>query len=165
MTDNKLEAIVLAGGEKIGHVTTEEYGSKILSLGGANTLVFSKAAMTSPAELWAVPVAGGAASAITHENQSWLQTVSINAPESFAVPGAGGSPIQYWVIKPPSFDPSKKYPIVFLIHGGPQGEWGDAWSARWNPTLWAAQGWGALGSILERRVDSASAPEVTARAS
>ena len=44
-------------------------------------------------------------------------------------------------IKPPNFDASKKYPVVFLIHGGPQGEWGDAWSSRWNPSLWAAQGW------------------------
>ena len=49
--------------------------------------------------------------------------------------------MQYWLIKPPNFDPAKKYPVVFLIHGGPQGVWGDAWSTRWNPSLWAAQGW------------------------
>ena len=57
------------------------------------------------------------------------------------MPGAGGTPIQYWLIKPPNFDPAKKYPVVFMIHGGPQGDWGDAWSYRWNPSLWAAQGW------------------------
>ena len=45
------------------------------------------------------------------------------------------------LIKPPDFDPAKKYPVVFLIHGGPQGAWDDAWSYRWNPSLWAAQGW------------------------
>ena len=55
--------------------------------------------------------------------------------------GAGGTPIQYWLLKPPDFDPAKKYPVVFLIHGGPQGAWDDAWSSRWNPSLWAAQGW------------------------
>ena len=44
-------------------------------------------------------------------------------------------------IKPPNFDASRKYPVVFLIHGGPQGDWGDAWSSRWNYSLWAAQGW------------------------
>jgi dipeptidyl aminopeptidase/acylaminoacyl peptidase len=49
--------------------------------------------------------------------------------------------VQYWIVKPPNFDPSKKCPIVFMIHGGPQGKWGDAWSYRWNPSLWAAQGW------------------------
>ena len=64
-----------------------------------------------------------------------------STPESLTVAGAGGTPVQYWLIKPPNFDASKKYPVVFLIHGGPQGEWGDAWSSRWNPSLWAAQGW------------------------
>ena len=54
--------------------------------------------------------------------------------------GAGGAPIQYWLLKPPAFDASKRYPVVFLIHGGPQGAWNDAWSTRWNPSLWAAQG-------------------------
>ena len=62
-------------------------------------------------------------------------------PESATVAGAGGTPVQYWIVKPPNFDGSKKYPVVFMIHGGPQGEWGDAWSYRWNPSLWAAQGW------------------------
>ncbi len=45
------------------------------------------------------------------------------------------------MIKPPQFDAAKRYPVVFLIHGGPQGAWEDAWSTRWNPSLWAAQGW------------------------
>jgi dipeptidyl aminopeptidase/acylaminoacyl peptidase len=49
--------------------------------------------------------------------------------------------VQYWLLKPPNFDPSKTYPVVFLIHGGPQGDWPDGWSNRWNPSLWAAQGW------------------------
>ena len=49
--------------------------------------------------------------------------------------------MQYWLLKPPHFDATKKYPVVFLIHGGPQGSWEDAWSTRWNPSLWAAQGW------------------------
>jgi dipeptidyl aminopeptidase/acylaminoacyl peptidase len=57
------------------------------------------------------------------------------------VTGAGGTPIQYWLLKPPHFDATKKYPVVFLIHGGPQSSWVDGWSTRWNPSLWAAQGW------------------------
>jgi dipeptidyl aminopeptidase/acylaminoacyl peptidase len=78
---------------------------------------------------------------LTHENESWLKDVAFETPESTTVPGAGGTPIQYWILKPPNFDASKKYPVVFLLHGGPQGDWGDAWSYRWNPALWAAQGW------------------------
>lgn len=103
-------------------------------------VVFSKAAMTAPAEIFAMS-RSGALRQLTDENAAWRKTVAMNAPESFTVPGAGGTPVQYWVLKPPAFDPARKYPVVFMIHGGPQGEWGDGWSARWNPTLWAAQGW------------------------
>src|SRR4029077_7354362 len=78
---------------------------------------------------------------LTHENDAWLNSVEMPLPESLSVMGAGSTPVQYWVLKPPAFDPAKKYPVVFLIHGGPQGEWGDGWSSRWNPALWAAQGW------------------------
>jgi dipeptidyl aminopeptidase/acylaminoacyl peptidase len=46
-----------------------------------------------------------------------------------------------WLLKPPGFDPAKKWPLVYLVHGGPQGAWEDGWSWRWNPSLWAAQGY------------------------
>ena len=65
---------------------------------------------------------------LTRENDVWLKDVDFQKPESLTVAGAGGTPIQYWLIKPPAFDPAKKYPVVFLIHGGPQGAWDDAWS-------------------------------------
>ncbi|MBI4476676.1 MAG: S9 family peptidase, partial [Acidobacteria bacterium] len=67
--------------------------------------------------------------------------VQLAATESHTVKGPDGAAIQYWLLKPPQFDPAKKYPVVFLIHGGPQSAWLDAWSFRWNPSLWAAQGW------------------------
>ena len=107
---------------------------------GPDFVVFSKATLTSPAELFRMGRTGGA-QALTRENESWLKDIDFQKPESLTVPGAGGTPIQYWLIKPPAFDPAKKYPVVFLIHGGPQGAWDDAWSYRWNPSLWAAQGW------------------------
>ena len=108
---------------------------------GAATVVYARATLRAPAEIYVSPIAGGSALPLTHENEPWLKDVTTTAPESKTVAGAGGTPIQYWIVKPPSFDASKKYPVVFLIHGGPQGEWGDGWSYRWNPTLWAAQGW------------------------
>jgi dipeptidyl aminopeptidase/acylaminoacyl peptidase len=46
-----------------------------------------------------------------------------------------------WILKPPGFDAKKKYPLAFLVHGGPQGAWEDGWSFRWNPQAWAAQGY------------------------
>jgi dipeptidyl aminopeptidase/acylaminoacyl peptidase len=60
---------------------------------------------------------------------------------SFWFRGALGTRVQGFLIKPPNFDPSKKYPLKFLIHGGPEGNWGNGWSYRWNPELLAADGY------------------------
>ena len=108
---------------------------------GDGFVVFTKSTMTAPPEVYRIAADGSGARQLTNLNASWLKDVSFTAPESLTVTGAGGAPIQYWLIKPPDFDPAKKYPVVFLIHGGPQGAWEDAWSNRWNPSLWAAQGW------------------------
>ena len=78
---------------------------------------------------------------LTQENRDWLKDVEFQTPESATVAGAGGTAVQDRLLKPPGFDPARKYPVVFLIHGGPQGAWDDGWSYRWNPALWAAQGW------------------------
>jgi len=107
---------------------------------GTGFVVYSKSTLISPAELFRVD-ASGAERPLTRENARWLGEVSLSAPKSLTVKGAGGTPIQYWLLTPPGFESSKKYPVVFLIHGGPQGAWEDAWSSRWNPALWAAQGW------------------------
>jgi dipeptidyl aminopeptidase/acylaminoacyl peptidase len=115
-------------------------GSISAAQAGADFTVFSKSSLTSPAELFRSG-RDGVQQALTHENDGWLIQVAFEKPESATVPGAGGTPIQYWILKPAAFDASKKYPVVFLLHGGPQGAWDDAWSYRWNPALWAAQGW------------------------
>lgn len=107
---------------------------------GPDFAVFVKSSLTAPPEIFRMGRTGGA-QALTHENDAWVKDVGFGKPESATVPGAGGTPVQYWLLKPPAFDASKKYPVVFLIHGGPQGAWGDGWSNRWNPALWAAQGW------------------------
>jgi dipeptidyl aminopeptidase/acylaminoacyl peptidase len=116
-------------------------GGAIVSISaGSGYVVFSMSSLTAPAEVFRAAMDGTGLRPLTRENEPWLKTVEMAQPESLTV-NAGGGPVQYWLIKPPGFDPSKKYPIVFLIHGGPQGVWGDAWSTRWNPSLWAAQGW------------------------
>ncbi|MGA3009588.1 MAG: S9 family peptidase [Terracidiphilus sp.] len=61
--------------------------------------------------------------------------------EQFWFTAKDGAKLQGFLIRPPAFDPAKKYPVKFLIHGGPQGAWGDDWSYRWNPELFAANGY------------------------
>jgi dipeptidyl aminopeptidase/acylaminoacyl peptidase len=100
---------------------------------GAGFAVFAKSTLTAPADVFRVSADGTAVKALTHENAGWLGEVDAAAPESLTATTPSGEKIQYWLLKPPQFDPSKKYPVVFLIHGGPQGAWEDAWSPRWNP--------------------------------
>ena len=108
---------------------------------GPDFILFSKSMLTAPSELFRVSLDGSSTKQLTNENSPWLSRTAMPQTESLTVTGAAGTSIQYWLLKPPNFDPSRKYPAVFLIHGGPQGDWGDSWSSRWNPALWAAQGW------------------------
>ena len=138
-TDN-VYSVPVAGGQPV----ERQHGGAIsgVTVGGSR-MAFSRSSLTAPADIYVAALDGAAQAQtqLTRENETWLTDVSFAKPESLTVPGEGGTPVQYWLIKPPNFDAARKYPVVFLIHGGPQGEWGDAWSYRWNPSLWAAQGW------------------------
>ena len=79
--------------------------------------------------------------ALTELNNVILSQVSMSPIESFWFTGANKTKVQGFLLKPPNFDANKKYPVKFLIHGGPQGAWGDDWSFRWNPELFAANGY------------------------
>jgi dipeptidyl aminopeptidase/acylaminoacyl peptidase len=120
-------------------------GSLTLSRDG-KTLAFSRVAMTAPAEVFAATIDETAkkvsdARNLSHANRRLLGSLNLPEPESVEVKGAGGTPMQMWILKPPGFDPKKKWPVAYLVHGGPQGAWEDGWSFRWCPELWAAQGY------------------------
>jgi dipeptidyl aminopeptidase/acylaminoacyl peptidase len=78
---------------------------------------------------------------VTHMNDALMSQIDIQPLESFTFNGANNEDVQGFMVKPPGFDPKKKYPLKFLIHGGPQGAWGNSWSYRWNPELFAANGY------------------------
>ncbi len=82
-----------------------------------------------------------AATQLTHLNDAVLSQVSMQPLEPFWFTGANKTKVEGFLVKPPNFDAKKKYPVKFLIHGGPQGAWGDSWSYRWNPELFAANGY------------------------
>ena len=78
---------------------------------------------------------------LTHLNDALLAQLDLPKMESFWFTAADKTKLQGFLIKPPAFDSTKKYPLKFLIHGGPQGAWGDSWSYRWNAELFAANGY------------------------
>jgi dipeptidyl aminopeptidase/acylaminoacyl peptidase len=110
----------------------------------ADFLYFTRMSAEAPNEIWRVHVSAGPdedAQRMTHVNEPLLSTIDMQPLESFTFKGANNDEVQGFMIKPPGFDPSKKYPLKFLIHGGPQGAWGNSWSYRWNPELFAANGY------------------------
>jgi dipeptidyl aminopeptidase/acylaminoacyl peptidase len=78
---------------------------------------------------------------LTHLNDALLSQIQMQPAEPFWFKGADGDKVQGFIVKPPNFDASKKYPVKFLVHGGPQGAWGDDWSFRWNPNMFASDGY------------------------
>jgi dipeptidyl aminopeptidase/acylaminoacyl peptidase len=81
---------------------------------------------------------------LTHENAPLLAQLKLYPVEDFWFKGADGDSVQGLLLKPPQYQPGKKFPVLFLIHGGPQGEWLDQWHGRWNFQLFASPGFGIV---------------------
>jgi dipeptidyl aminopeptidase/acylaminoacyl peptidase len=109
-------------------------------------IFFTRMSAQAPNEIWRVdesvvehqvkPVSHP----VTHMNDALLSQIDMQPLESFTFKGANGEDVQGFMVKPPGFDPNKKYPLKFLLHGGPQGAWGNEWTYRWNAELFAATG-------------------------
>ena len=104
-------------------------------------LVFTKVALTHPAEIYRAGLDGTGLTALTKTNDAFLAGFGLRAAESVRYPGAAGKSVQAWIVKPAAFDPAKKYPLLVLIHGGPQGAWEDGWTYRWNAQVFANAGY------------------------
>lgn len=105
------------------------------------TIVFSHASMKRPNEVYTIATTGGTPRAITQMNDEFLAGIETTAPESFTFAGAGGTKVQGWLLRPPNFDASKKYPVAVILHGGPETGANDAWSFRWNNQVFAGAGY------------------------
>ncbi len=129
----------LADARVVPYLDGRTYGALSRSEDG-KTMACTGASMRMPPEILAVETSKQTKN-ISQANAALLAEFDLPKPESVEVAGAGGTPMQMWILKPPGFDPAKKWPLVYLVHGGPQGAWEDAWSFRWNPEVWAAQGY------------------------
>jgi dipeptidyl aminopeptidase/acylaminoacyl peptidase len=109
------------------------------------TLLFTRMTVRTPNEIYSAEFADnsrlGAARQVSHLNDAVLSEIEMPRLQSFWFTGAEKTRVEGFLLKPPGFDARKKYPVKFLIHGGPQGAWDDAWSYRWNPELFAADGY------------------------
>jgi dipeptidyl aminopeptidase/acylaminoacyl peptidase len=109
--------------------------------GDGKTLAFTRSSLAAPAEVFAANSSGSDARQLTQANANLLAQLDLNKAEDFEFDGAVNAKIHGFIVKPPQFDKAKKYPMVLLIHGGPQGAWPDSWGYRWNYQMWAARGY------------------------
>ena len=111
---------------------------------GAGRIVFQHEHLSSPAELYAMNVDGSGLRQLTHFNDDILAGIEMGRVEDVWFEGAEGDSVQTFVIYPPGFDPSKKWPLLVLVHGGPHGAFGDDFHPRWNAQIFAAGGYVAI---------------------
>ena len=104
-------------------------------------LFFGVSTLSRAAEIWSARSDGTGLAALTHVNDALFGETAMGEVSERLTDSVDGHKLHAWVVKPPGFDPARKYPAVFLIHGGPQGAWVDGWSYRWNPQVWAAYGY------------------------
>lgn len=116
--------------------------SAALPLPGSKGIVVSRSDASRPAELYRLE--GSEVKALTDHNGPLVASLDLNRAEGFSFEGADGDKVAGWLVKPPGFDPSKKYPVLFLIHGGPQGAWHNEWHARWNYGMFASPGFAVV---------------------
>ena len=114
-----------------------------VSLAGG-TLAFTRATLASGAQVFVGGINGAPERAITPSAADMLPEVGFGAFEQFTFNGWNNETVHGYVVKPWNYEEGRKYPVAFLIHGGPQGSFGNGWSYRWNPQTYAGQGYAVV---------------------
>ena len=146
-----------ATAENLGHeavyaVDAATGAAKILVEKGTNTsphpagdrIVFVRDTLVMPAELFSVRADGSDLRQLTHLNDARVAQIAWGKYEQFTFKGAKGDTVYGFVVEPANFRPGTKVPVAFLIHGGPQGSFGDHFHYRWNPEVFAGHGYAAV---------------------
>jgi len=148
------------GGRFLKRTLVGGYDDAPVVANGGKTLLFTRMSTMAPNEIYAADTSGAGCPAqtgnvdpgkedcslnqerpLTRINEPVLSQVSMSPAESFSFPGANGDEVEGFLVKPPNFDPNKKYPLKFILHGGPEVPMGYEWSYRWNSELFAASGY------------------------
>ena len=104
-------------------------------------IIFLKQSINKPTDIYSFDLKTNKLDQLTAINRGLLSKLEMNPVEDFWFDGAEGVKIHGFLVKPPFFNPSKKYPLVMLIHGGPQGAWTDNFHYRWNAQMFASPGY------------------------
>jgi dipeptidyl aminopeptidase/acylaminoacyl peptidase len=135
--------VPVSGGDAV-RLTKETYIGSLALAPDGRTFIAGRQSSTQPTELFALDTNGRELRQLTTTNAALLQQIALQPAEPFWFAGAGGTRVQGFLIRPPGFDPERKYPVVYVVHGGPQGAWSDLFHYRWNGNMFAAPGYVAV---------------------
>jgi dipeptidyl aminopeptidase/acylaminoacyl peptidase len=124
----------------------EHYNSGAAYAAAAVTprLVFAQDSLTAPAEIYIANADGSDSKRLTHFNDERIKLARLSQPTEFYFTGAQGERVQAWILKPVGFEEGKKYPVAFVIHGGPQGAIEDHFHYRWNLQAFSGAGYAVI---------------------
>ena len=142
-------AMAASVGAQPKKVVAESFNSALTISADGKTLVFERSSLTMPAEIFAAASDGSGVKQLTHQNDAILAKLQMKEPETFWFESVDGTRVQAMFLRPPNFDASKKYPLLVLLHGGPQTMWPNAWGYRWNPQVFSSSGYVLL--MINRR--------------
>ncbi|OLB38534.1 MAG: hypothetical protein AUH11_06380 [Acidobacteria bacterium 13_2_20CM_57_17] len=151
--ENETQKPVYAMAARVGaepkKIIADTYNTAISFSADGKTLVFERTSLTLTAEIFTASGDGSGVRQLTHQNDAMLAGLEMNPPDTFWFEGAEGTRVQAMLIRPPKFDATKKYPLLVLLHGGPQTMWSNAWGYRWNAQVFSAAGYVTL--MINRR--------------
>jgi dipeptidyl aminopeptidase/acylaminoacyl peptidase len=122
-------------------IVADVFASNLKITPDGKRIIFVSSSMGAPAEVYATNADGSQLTALTALNTRLMNDAGLAKAEEVEWTGALGRKIHGWVVKPKDFDASRKYPLLVLIHGGPQSAWNDNWGFRWNPQVFANAGY------------------------
>jgi dipeptidyl aminopeptidase/acylaminoacyl peptidase len=109
-----------------------------------NKIYFTRHTLNSPKDIFSINALGDELTQLTNLNETKLANIKFGEYEQFSFKGWNDEKVHGYWLKPANFENGKQYPIAFLVHGGPQGSFGNMFHYRWNAQLWAAQGYGVV---------------------
>ena len=148
-TQKPVYAMPARAGAEPKKLLADTFNTAISFSADGKTLAFERTSLTMPAEVFVAAGDGSNLRQLSHQNDSILAVLEMNPPEAFWFEGAEGTKVQAMLIRPPKFESTKKYPLLVVLHGGPQTMWSNAWGYRWNAQVFSAAGYVTL--MINRR--------------
>jgi dipeptidyl aminopeptidase/acylaminoacyl peptidase len=132
---------VAVGGGQVTKLVADGFNDDVKITADGKWLVFTRNSAARPNEIYRASVDGSGATAVTKINNAFIAGFNLQPAEEVTWEGAEQAKVGGWIIKPPDFNASRKWPLLVLIHGGPQGAWNNNWGYRWNPEVFASAGY------------------------